>query len=146
MPKKKAWYSFSVQEIFSQLKTTKSGLDADEAKKRIEKSGPNKLVEEKPLGELKLFFSQFKSVLIYILLAAAVISGILMEWVDLGIILAAVLVNVILGYVQESKAQKSLLELKKFLFHFLITNLLRYILIYITPHYQRHIYIYQKLN
>lgn len=115
MPKKKAWYSFTVQDIFSKLKTSNSGLNADEVAKRIEKTGLNKLTEEKPLSQLKLFFHQFKSVLIYILIIAAIISAFLTEWLDVGVILAAVFLNVIVGYIQESKAQKSLFELKKYL-------------------------------
>jgi len=115
MPKKTSWYILSVQEALEKLKTNKSGLSNKQASKRIDKCGFNKLVEEKPLSELKLFIFQFKSVLIYILLIAAIISGFLQEWVDFGVILAAVFLNVFLGYFQESKAQKALFELKKFL-------------------------------
>ncbi|HUT22245.1 MAG TPA: cation-transporting P-type ATPase [Candidatus Bipolaricaulota bacterium] len=115
MAKEKTWYDLSVQEIFEQIKTKKSGLEVGEAKARLKSKGFNKLSEERPLPELKLFFSQFKSVLILILLAAAGISALFSEWVDFGVILAAVFVNVLVGYIQESKAQRSLFELKKFL-------------------------------
>jgi len=112
---KKPWHTIKAKEVLEHFDSQKSGLSSDEVEKRREKYGSNKLVEEKPLPEFKLFISQFKSVLIYILLVAAVISAILMEWVDFGVILGAVLVNVIVGYIQESKAQKALFELKKFL-------------------------------
>jgi Ca2+-transporting ATPase len=112
---KKSWHTMKAKEVLEHFDSQKSGLSSAEAEKRLEKHGSNKLVEEKPLPEFKLFISQFKSVLIYILLAAAVISAILIEWVDFGVILAAVLVNVIVGYIQESKAQKALFELKRYL-------------------------------
>lgn len=90
-----------------------SGLTSEEAVQGLAKFGPNSLPEKPPASKLKIFFSQFKSPLVYILLAAGFITILLGEYTDSIIILAAVLLNTILGFIQENRANESLAALKK---------------------------------
>ena len=103
----------SLAEVLAELKTGQAGLSFNEAKKRLDDYGPNKLPEAKPLSRTIIFFSQFKSPLIYILLIAAVIALSLKEYADMIVILAAVAVNAIIGFFQENKAERAISRLKK---------------------------------
>ena len=96
------WHSLPPQKILDILKTNEKGLKEEEVKKRQERYGPNKLPEKKPLSHLQILLSQFKSPLIYILLIAAMISFLLKENTDALIILAAVLINTLIGFFQEN--------------------------------------------
>jgi len=82
-------------------------------KQRIEKYGPNKLAEEEKISKLKILLHQFTSPLIYILLIAGVVTILLKEYIDSGVIFAVVILNAIIGFVQEYKAEKSVRALKK---------------------------------
>jgi len=107
------WHSLPLQKIFDVLETNEKGLKEREVEKRQKKYGLNKLPEKKPLSRLQILFSQFKSPLIYILLIAAAISFLLKENTDALIILFAVLINTLIGFFQESKAEESLYKLKQ---------------------------------
>lgn len=90
------------------------GLTAAEAASRLEKHGPNALRQAKKRTIWQMYLAQFKDVMVLVLLAAALISGVLLgEWVDAGIILLVVLLNALLGVIQENRAEKSLEALKK---------------------------------
>jgi len=89
------------------------GLSTAQAEKNLENYGFNQLQEVPTRSPLSVFIDQFKSFLIWVLLAAAVISGFLGEWVDALAIVAIVVLNAILGFVQEYRAEKSLAALKK---------------------------------
>lgn len=91
------------------------GLSSKEALKRLEKYGPNEIERKKQLPWLRLLLDQFKSPLIYILFFAGLITLILKEWTDALVIFLAVGVNTILGFIQEYKAEKSLVALRKIL-------------------------------
>ena len=91
----------------------KNGLSEKEAEIRRKKFGPNKLPEEKSFSKLKIFFGQFKSPLIYILVIAGIITLILRDYTDTIIIFSAVFLNTIIGFFQENKASQILSELKK---------------------------------
>lgn len=110
-----AWHAVSPAETVRLLTThLTSGLDDDEAVRRLAQFGPNRLGEEKGPGPLVRFLGHFNQLLVWILLAAAVISGILLdEWIDAGVILAIVVLNAVLGFVQESRAEKALARLKE---------------------------------
>ena len=111
--KEKKWYNLTHEDILNKLGSQKTGLDEEEVVKRQKQYGPNKLPEAKGESRLSLFLKQFKSSLVYILLAAAIISSLLGDQIDAGIIMLAVLVNVIIGFYQENKAQTALRSLKK---------------------------------
>jgi len=89
------------------------GLRTEEAGARLQAVGPNELPEAPPPSALALFLSQFSSLIVWVLIGAAVLSGLLHEWVDAGAILAIVVLNALLGFVQEYRAERSLAALKK---------------------------------
>lgn len=93
----------------------KEGLSNIEAQEKHLKFGPNELPEKKSPPRLLILFDQFKNPLIYVLLFASVITVFLGDFKDTIVILAAVFVNTILGYLQETKAQKALTALKNIL-------------------------------
>ena len=112
-PKGKAWHSQSGEEVLAQLVSTTDGLSAANAAERLATNGPNELKEGKPIGPLEILLSQFKSLIIWILIAAGVISGVLGEVVDAIAILAIVVLNAVIGFYQEFSAEKSIAALKR---------------------------------
>ncbi len=106
------YYQKSADSVCSELNVQNSGLSQEEAKKRLEQNGPNALVEKKRKTILQMFLAQLKDTMIYILFAAAAISIALDEVTDAIIILLVVLINAIIGVVQESKAEAALEALK----------------------------------
>jgi Ca2+-transporting ATPase len=106
------YYQKSAESVCLQLNVKSSGLSEEEAKKRLKQDGPNVLSEKKRKTTLQMFLSQLKDTMIYILFAAAAISVALGEVTDAVIILLVVLINAIIGVVQESKAEAALEALK----------------------------------
>lgn len=108
------WFKKSIQEVIQELNTDSiNGITSEEAKIRVEKYGQNKLAEKKKKSILILLFEQINDVLIYILLAAAVVSALLGEISDAIIIGIVIILNAVIGLVQELKAEKALESLKK---------------------------------
>lgn len=108
------WYMKTIKEVEEELKTDKEhGLTEKEAAERLSKFGPNQFEEHKKTSILEMLWEQINSMLIYILIAAALISAFVGEVTDAIIILIVILLNAIIGVVQESKAEKALDELKK---------------------------------
>ena len=108
------WHALAVEDVAASLGADlRDGLDPVEAARRLGVIGPNRLAEKKGPGLLARFFAQFADVLIYILLAAALVSLLLGELSDALIILAVVLVNAAVGLVQESRAEKALAALRR---------------------------------
>ena len=114
-------YLESTEAVFAEVQSSEAGLSSQEAAARLEKNGKNKLAEGKKDSTLKKFFDQMKDPMIIILLIAAVISAVT-EMIEAGkfvtptdsiIILVVVLINAILGVVQESKAEKAVEALQK---------------------------------
>ncbi|HCS46765.1 MAG TPA: ATPase, partial [Candidatus Aminicenantes bacterium] len=108
------WWHLDVEAVVQRLGTDgKAGLSSAAAAEKLRTIGPNELQEKKGRGPLAIFFDQFKSLMIGVLIAAALVSGFLKEWVDALAILAIVILNAILGLVQEYRAEKSLAALKR---------------------------------
>ena len=108
------WHNLDPKEVAKLLRTDiKEGLSEKEIEIRQREFGKNKLPEEKPLSRLRIFFEQFRSPLIYILVIAGLITLVLREYTDSIVIFGAVILNTIVGYFQENKACKALRELKK---------------------------------
>lgn len=107
------WYVLTQEAVWQKLSASKNGLNSEEVKKRREKYGWNKLPEGRKESKWALFFNQFKSSLVYVLFGATLVSLVLGDFVNAGVILLAVLINVLLGYYQENKARESLAALKK---------------------------------
>ncbi|MBO3367786.1 calcium-transporting P-type ATPase, PMR1-type [Clostridium perfringens] len=108
------WYKKSKNEILQELNVDeKNGLSSTEALRRLEKYGKNKLETKKKKTLFKQFLSQLKDIMIYILIIAAIISAFLGEISDALIILLVIIINAVIGVVQESKAEKALDALKE---------------------------------
>lgn len=112
------WHNLEIAEIEKILRTNiKEGLDKKEIETHQKEFGKNELPEEKPFSGLRIFLEQFQSPLIYILLIAGFITLFLGEFTDSVVIFGAVFLNVIVGFIQENKASKTLKELKKTVKH-----------------------------
>jgi len=119
----KPWL-IDVSDIEKQLGTNiSSGLSDENADERLLLYGRNQLKKKKKKHPIFLFFEQFKSFIIWVLIIAAIISGLLKEWIDTFAIIGIVILNSILGFIQEYKAEKALDELKKLFSHY--TKVLR---------------------
>lgn len=110
-----AWETLQVDQAIAKLDTSKKGLSSEQAAARKESFGANKLPEEKKDSALKRFLLQFNNALIYVLLAATVLTAVLQHWIDTFVILGVVIINAIIGYIQEDKAQKALEGIKSML-------------------------------
>ena len=114
------YYLETTEAVFEEVKSSEQGLTSEEAAKRLEANGKNKLAEAKKDSTLKKFFDQMKDPMIIILIVAAVISTVT-EFIEHGvgvptdalIIIAVVLINAILGVIQENKAEKAVEALQK---------------------------------
>jgi len=108
------FYNLTVEEAVKALKSDfQNGLGEEEAGKRLTEYGFNQLQEKKGVSPFTIFLGQFKDFIVWILVGAALISGFLREWVDALAIIAIVIINAILGFLQEYRAEKSLAALKK---------------------------------
>lgn len=110
----KNWWLQSEQEVSRNLNTdSHGGLSKSEAKKRLQEFGHNQLLEQQKISIIHLFFDQFLNFIVWILIAAAIIAGVLREWIDAFAIIAIVILNALLGFFQEYKAEKFLAVLRK---------------------------------
>jgi len=94
------------------LDSRPEGLTSAEAGRRLAEHGPNRLPEAQSRGPLLRLLAQFHNVLIYVLLGAAVVTGMLQHWVDTGVILAVVLANAAIGYLQAGKAEAAMAAIR----------------------------------
>lgn len=108
-----AW-QLTIEEIVRELDTDlAAGLTDQEVNSRVQIYGSNTLAEKKERSWFAKLFDQFKDVMVLILIAASILSGIMGDWVEAGVILAIVVINAILGLVQEGRAEKALAALQK---------------------------------
>lgn len=108
------WWLLSADKLIGHFNTDPHrGLSKSEAQKRLQEFGLNQLPEQQKVSTLHLFFVQFSSFIIWILIAAAVIAGVLKEWIDAFAIIAIIILNALLGFFQEYKAERSLDALRK---------------------------------
>jgi len=107
------WHAVKKEIVFKDFKTSEKGLSKREAELRLAKDGKNIIKEEEKLNSIRIFFIQFKSWMIYILLAAALISFFIKRYLDASVILSLVMLNAAIGFIQQYKAEKSIRELKK---------------------------------
>ncbi|MGL6054892.1 MAG: cation-translocating P-type ATPase, partial [Vibrio metschnikovii] len=114
--RRQAWHSQSEQDIVQQLNTnTDNGLSSQEIQIRLERDGRNVITGQAMMPAWKRLLLQFHNPLIYILLVATLVTTILGEYVDAGVILLVVLINALIGFMQESKAEQAINSLKKML-------------------------------
>jgi len=107
----KQWYHLSSDEVISELNSRRSGFTADEAKERLVQYGPNELTGKKKTPVIVVFFRQFLSPLVYILLAAAIIKFVLGSHLDAVVILGVLFLMAGIGFSQETRAEKTMAAL-----------------------------------
>jgi Ca2+-transporting ATPase len=105
----KHWHHLPSEEVLDLMDSkVQTGLDHFEVEIRQEEFGPNLLSQKKGRGPIVRFLLQFHQPLVYILLSAGVVTGLVAEWVDASVILAVVLVNAVIGFMQEAKAVRAI--------------------------------------
>ncbi|HNS93303.1 MAG TPA: HAD-IC family P-type ATPase, partial [Thauera sp.] len=108
-------HALEADAVLDQLGARGKGLSNAEAARRLAEVGPNRLPQPPKDGLLKRFFKHFHDILIYILIAAAGITALLGHWIDTGVILGVVVINAIIGFIQEGKAEEALEGIRKML-------------------------------
>ncbi len=106
------WHSLSVEDTFKELKSSKNGLTDEDVAKRLAKHGPNELTMQKGTSPIIIFLSQFKDLMVIILIIATIISAALEEYIDSVVILIILILNAIIGFSQEYKAEKAIMALQ----------------------------------
>ena len=109
------WYRVPVSDVFTDLESDVEGITSEEAELRLSRYGYNEVEIQKKKNPLYQFLKQFASPLIYILLAASIVTFFLKEYTDMAVIMGVVLANAIIGFVQERKAEHALESLAKML-------------------------------
>ncbi|MBN2044230.1 MAG: cation-translocating P-type ATPase [Anaerolineales bacterium] len=108
------WHQRSVQEVLSTLQvTTEQGLTTSQAQQRLAEYGPNEIIDQGGRSIWKMLWAQLTDTMVLVLLAAAVISGLIGDWKDAIAIFAIVLINAIIGLVQEYRAEQAMAALKQ---------------------------------
>ena len=107
------WHTLSAEEVLENLRVKESGISSEEAAHRLEHYGPNQLTEAPRPGFLRLLWEQFNNFIVMLLIVAAVVSAVLGEWIDASAIMTIVVLNAVLGIVQEQRAEEALAALKK---------------------------------
>ncbi|PIO00595.1 ATPase [archaeon CG10_big_fil_rev_8_21_14_0_10_43_11] len=107
------WHTLSAKKTLLRLKSSEDGLSENEAKARLEHYGPNELVEKGGVSPFRVLLNQFKGIMILILFFAAFVSAVLGEFIDSLFIVAIIILNAVLGFVQEYRAERALEALKK---------------------------------
>ncbi len=102
------WHNISYEAALESLETSNHGLAPDEAQARLKTHGANRLPTAVKRSVFLRFLSHFHNILIYVLIGSAVITALLHHWVDTGVILAVVIANAIIGFIQEGKAEKAM--------------------------------------
>ncbi|GAB3015219.1 cation-transporting P-type ATPase [Bowmanella dokdonensis] len=109
------WHEMETDEVCRTLECSVNGLTTEQAQARLAHYGANQLPDSAPSSVLKRFFRQFHNILIYVLLASSVITAMLQHWADSLVILAVVLVNAIVGFLQEGKAEQAMQSIRQML-------------------------------
>lgn len=109
------WHALPVEKVLEDLASSTQGLTTDEVTRRREQHGPNRLPAPPRPSRLIQFLNQFNNVLIYVLLCAAAVTALLTDWVDAVVIIGVVLINAVIGFIQEGKAEKAVDAIRKIL-------------------------------
>ncbi len=109
------WHSQPAEHSLQQLDSQTQGLANPEAQRRLAEQGPNQLPARRSAGPLKRFALQFHNLLIYVLLLASLVTLLLGQWLDSAVILAVVLINASVGFIQEGKAQQAMRAIQRML-------------------------------
>lgn len=107
------WHQLTSDEVLDMLRTSRQGLSADEARRRLAEHGPNRLLEKGRKSPLAIFLGQFTDFMIIVLVAAAVVAGAVGDLTDTLAILTIVVLNALIGFVQEYRAEQAMAALKR---------------------------------
>jgi Ca2+-transporting ATPase len=107
------WHQKKTEEVIEETRTSMRGLSTDEARRRLLESGPNALTEKKAKPPVMMFLDQFRDFMILILITAAIISGFIGEVSDTIAIIVIVVLNAVIGFIQEYRAEKAMAALKQ---------------------------------
>ncbi len=107
-----AFHSLPLEAALARLRATRDGLGAQEAARRLTQHGPNRLPEPPRRSLLLRFLGHFNNVLIYVLIASAAVTAALQHWIDTGVILAVVIVNAVISFVQEGRAEQAMAAIR----------------------------------
>ncbi len=107
------WHTLHIEKVLELTRSTSQGISSGEALEKLKEHGPNSLTEKKKKSPWVIFLHQFKDFMIMVLLAAAIISGIIGDVTDTIIIIIIILLNAIIGFIQEYRAEKAMEALKK---------------------------------
>ena len=107
-PTPPSWHNVSAKVSLENLHTSVTGLEPDEAIKRLTTHGPNQLPQPIRRNAFMRLLLQFHNILIYVLITSAMITGMLEHWIDTSVILAVVIANAIIGFIQEGKAEQAM--------------------------------------
>jgi Ca2+-transporting ATPase len=110
---RRAWHAIDVQQVLDDLQVHETGVTSAEASARLRRYGPNELEEGRPPGFLGILWEQLNNFVVLLLIAAAAVSALLGEWADALAILAIVVLNTVLGIIQEQRAEQALAALKR---------------------------------
>ncbi|TQE99312.1 MAG: HAD-IC family P-type ATPase [Spiribacter salinus] len=102
------WHTLEADEVLERLQTGTGGLDETQVRDRLERYGENRQRAPQQRSRWARFLSQFRNLLIYLLIAASVVTALLGHWVDTAVIVAVVLANAVIGYIQEGKAESAM--------------------------------------
>lgn len=102
------WHSLPRENVLTHLHSSQDGLDPHEAQERLNQYGFNRLPSAAQRNVVLRFLSHFHNILIYVLIGAAIMTAFLDHWVDTGVILAVVVANAVIGFIQEGKAEKAM--------------------------------------
>ncbi|MFT5722641.1 MAG: magnesium-transporting ATPase (P-type) [Motiliproteus sp.] len=111
------WHAWHRAEVFQELNSSAEGLSQQEAQARLARLGPNALRPAEVKSPFRRLLAQCNNLLIYVLLAAGVVTALLDHWVDSGVILGVVVINALIGFVHEGKAEQALDAIRKLLSH-----------------------------
>lgn len=114
-PPETAWHALEAQRAVDLLHSAPAGLDDGEAAARLQRYGANRLPPPQRRGPLRRLLLQLHNVLLYLMLAASGIAALLAHWLDAAVILTAVLVNALIGFIQEGKAEHALDAIRELL-------------------------------
>ena len=114
-PEAPVWHAIEAGAALRDLDSCREGLPETEAQRRLERHGPNTLPAPRRHGPWRRFLLQFHNVLIYALLASALITAWLGHWVDTAVILGVVLINALIGFFQEGRAEQAMDAIRRML-------------------------------
>ncbi len=109
------WHSTNPEQVCEALSCSYQGLSEEEVEKRLVQYGPNALTPPKRRSALMRFLEQFNNVLIYVLLGSVVVTALLQHWLDSAVITGVVIINAIIGFIQEGKAERALEAIRSLL-------------------------------